>query len=206
MVGRDRSALAKSAAEARQSSEAFDFAFDLTQETASLALIDHVKKAGRLDILVHAAGTIHQAPMQDSQLRDLDAQYAVNVRAPYALTQLLLPMLIASRGQIVFLNSSVGLAVRRPEVGQYSATKHALRAIADSLREELNPKGVRVLSVYLGRTATPLQEELHRQESKQYRPEKLIQAEDVASTVIHALGLPRSVEVTDISMRPMEKG
>jgi NAD(P)-dependent dehydrogenase (short-subunit alcohol dehydrogenase family) len=57
----------------------------------------------------------------------------------------------------VFINSSVGLTARQPDLGEYSATKHALKAIADSLREELNPKGVRVLSLYLGRTATPMQ-------------------------------------------------
>jgi short-subunit dehydrogenase len=56
----------------------------------------------------------------------------------------------------VSINSSVGLTARQPDLGEYSAT-NALKAIADSLREELNPKGVRVLSLYPGRTATPMQ-------------------------------------------------
>jgi NAD(P)-dependent dehydrogenase (short-subunit alcohol dehydrogenase family) len=143
--------------------------------------------------------------MENARIGDLDLQYEINVRAPYLLTQRLLPLLAAARGQIVFINSSIGLAAKRPELGQYAATKHALRAIADSLREELNPKGIRLLSVYLGRTATPMQEAACREEGKVYRPETLLQAEDVASLIVQTLMLPSTAEVTDISMRPMYK-
>jgi NADP-dependent 3-hydroxy acid dehydrogenase YdfG len=121
------------------------------------------------------------------------------------LTQSLLPFLIAARGQVVFINSSAGLSVNTADLGQYSATKHALRAITDSLRVEVNPKGIRVMSLFLGRTATPMQEAMTRWESREYRPELLLQPEDVASAVVHCLSLPRTAEVTDISMRPMLK-
>jgi NADP-dependent 3-hydroxy acid dehydrogenase YdfG len=99
----------------------------------------------------------------------------------------------------------VAQTATRPEVGQYGAMKHALKAIADSLRAEVNPKGIRVLSVYLGRTATPMQADIHREEGKIYRPEALLQPCDVASTIIHAITLPRTAEITDISIRPMKK-
>ena len=79
-----------------------------------------------------------------ARITDFELQYRTNVLAPYALTQALLPMLAAYRGQIVFVNSSAGLAA--PEnLSQYAATKHALKAIADSLRKEVNPDGIRVL-------------------------------------------------------------
>jgi NADP-dependent 3-hydroxy acid dehydrogenase YdfG len=164
------------------------------------------EKAGKLDILVHSAGVIHQDSMERARIEDLDLQYATNVRVPYLLTKRLLPFLTRVRGQIVFINSSVGLAVRRPEVGQYAATKHALKAIADSLLEEVNPKGIRVLTLYLGRTATPMQRALFQQEGSEYHPETPLQPEDVASIVVHALKLPRTAEVTEISIRPMTKG
>jgi short-subunit dehydrogenase len=86
----------------------------------------------------------------------------------------------------VFINSTAGLTASA-NVAQYAATKHALRAIADSLREELNPDGVRVVSVYPGRTATPLQARLHTLEGRDYRPDRLAQPEDVASVVMSAL-------------------
>jgi NADP-dependent 3-hydroxy acid dehydrogenase YdfG len=148
---------------------------------------------------------MRQATLEAARIEDLDVQYSVNVRAPYMLTQHLLPLLTAAQGQIVFVNSTVGLMAKRPEVGQYGATKHALRAVADSLREEVNANGIRVLSVYLGRTATPLQETIHRLEGREYHPEALLQPDDVAAVVLQALFLPPTAEVTDISIRPMRK-
>jgi NAD(P)-dependent dehydrogenase (short-subunit alcohol dehydrogenase family) len=135
---------------------------------------------------------------------DFDGQYRTNVRAPYVLTQALLPMLRSRQGQIVFINSSVGLNARAG-VGQYAATKHALKALADSLREEVNAASVRVLSVFLGRTASPMQAGIHAAEGKAYHPERLLQPQDVAAVVLNALSLPRTAEVTDISIRPFMK-
>ena len=57
----------------------------------------------------------------------------------------------------------------------YSASKHALRAVADGLRDEVNKKGVRVMTVFPGRTATPMQEEVHRYEGRDYDPERFLQ-------------------------------
>lgn len=204
-VGRKHAALAETVSAARQFSQAASFQIDLTVDGNLQPLLQHLEEAGRLDILIHCAGVMCPNLIERARVEDFDLQYATNVRAPYLLTQRLLPLLTFTRGQIVFINSSVGLAAKRSEVGQYAATKHALKAIADSLREEVNPKGIRVLSVYLGRTATPMQETIFRDEGKEYRPEMLLQPEDVASVVVQALMLPSTAEVTDISMRPMHK-
>jgi len=204
-LGRNRAALAETVAAARRFSNSTGFQIDLTVEKDLQPLLKQVQEVGRLDILIHCAGFIRQDLMERARIEDLDSQYATNIRAPYFLTKSLLPSLTAARGHIVFINSSAGLAAKRPEVGQYAATKHALRAMADSLREELNPKGVRVLSVYLGRTATPMQEVLFREEGKIYHPEILLQPVDVASMVVQILMLPPTAEVTDISIRPMRK-
>jgi NAD(P)-dependent dehydrogenase (short-subunit alcohol dehydrogenase family) len=191
---------------ARTFSPVLEFQIDLTISENFKPLLRYLEdQAGGLDILIHSAGVFYQAHMERARPEDLDHLYAVNVRAPYLLTQQLLPLLIAARGQIVFINSSVGLSAKRPDVGQYGATKHALKAIADSLREEVNPKGIRILSVFLGRTATPMQEAIYRREGRAYHPEALLQPEDVASVVIHTLMLPATAEVLDISMRPMLK-
>ncbi len=190
-----------------RSSLAIDqFRVDLaSEESIGRFLANFAEEIGRLDLLVHSAGVARQDLIEAAQIEDLDIQYAINVRAPYMLTQRLLPLLTRSHGQVVFVNSSVGVNAKRPEIGQYAATKHALKAIADSLREEVNPKGVRVLSVYLGRTATPMQQALCEREGSSYRPELLLQPEDVASVVLNALMLPSTAEVTDLSMRPMHK-
>jgi NAD(P)-dependent dehydrogenase (short-subunit alcohol dehydrogenase family) len=204
-VGRNSAALVEMISATHEFAQAASFQIDLTLENDVLPLLRHLESTGRLDILIHCAGIICPNPMERARIEDFDSQYATNVRAPYVLTQRLLPLLAAPGGQIVFVNSSVGLAAKQPHLGQYSATKHALRAVADSLREELNPKGIRVLSVFLGRTATPMQEAIFCDEGKTYQPELLLQPEDVASFIVHSLKLPPTAEVTDISIRPMRK-
>ena len=165
-------------------------------------LIQH--DVGHIDMLIHSAGIICFGRLESAILKDFDRQYRTNVRAPYALTKALLPMLRTRQGQIVFINSSAGLNAG-PNLGQYAATKHALKAVADSLRQELNAEGLRVLSIYPGRTASPMQKAVFKMEGREYRPELLMQPEDLATVIINTLALPRSAEVTDINVRPLIK-
>ncbi|AVH69893.1 SDR family oxidoreductase [Nostoc sp. 'Lobaria pulmonaria (5183) cyanobiont'] len=158
----------------------------------------------QVDLLILSAGMFSMGTFQKSSVQDFDLLYQTNVRAPYLLTQTLLPMLLSSRGQILFINSSVIMSPRA-NVGQFSATQHALKAIADTLRVEVNADQVRIMSVFPGRTATPRQAIIHEMEGKPYYPERLMQPEDVAAVVINALSLPRTVEVTDINLRPFVK-
>jgi len=158
---------------------------------------------GGVDLLIHSLGLFVGGPIETSPVEDLDRQYRINTRAPYLLTQALLPSLLARQGQVVFVNSGAGINPARGQWGAYAASKHALRAIADSLRDEVNKRGVRVISVYPGRTATPMQEEVHQFEGRPYDPERLLQPRDVAATVVNALSLPRTAEVTDLHIRPM---
>jgi NADP-dependent 3-hydroxy acid dehydrogenase YdfG len=158
----------------------------------------------RVDILVHSAGIFAASPIAESSLADFDLMFRCNVRAPFALTQLLLPALRESRGQIVFINSTAGL-ISAAGISQYAATKHALKAIADSLREEVNEQGIRVVSIFPGRTATPMQARVHELEGKDYRPDELIQPDQVAQAVLGALVMGPEAEVTEIRLRPMLK-
>ena len=84
-------------------------------------------------------------------MTDLDHQYESNMRAPIALTQSLLPCLRRARGHIVFVNSTAGL-VARANASQFAATQHAMRAFATALRDEVNKDGIRVTTVFPGRT------------------------------------------------------
>jgi len=178
---------------------------DVTSDEGLRALCQSVQnELGRVDILVHSAGTFVMGALATSPVADLDSQYHANVRAPFVLTQALLPLIRACHGQIVFINSTVGLNTR-PFVGQFSSTQHALKAFADTLRHEVNAEGIRVLSIYPGRTATPRQAAIFQSEEREYRPERLLQPEDVASVVINALELNRTAEVTDIKIRPFIK-
>ena len=176
---------------------------EVDEDIRRLKVVLH-SEVSSVDLLVHSAGVISIGAFESAPVEEFDRQYRVNVRAPYLLTQALLPMLRAARGQVVFINSLVGLNAKGNSA-QYSATKHALKALADGLRQEVNRDALRVLSVFLGRTATPLQATVHRMEGRTYKPELLTQPEDVASAVLNALSLPRSVEVTDITIRHARK-
>ncbi|HYW97781.1 MAG TPA: SDR family NAD(P)-dependent oxidoreductase [Candidatus Elarobacter sp.] len=203
LVGRRMEALQLVAQQASNGSASYQA--DLGLDSDITELVANLKQDVKgVDILVHSAGVIRLSSFECASPDQLDWHYKVNVRAPYLLTQGLLPMIRARQGQIVFVNSSAGLRAGA-KASQYASTKHALKALADSLREEVNAAGIRVMSLFLGRTASPMQAMVHEMEHRKYSPELLIQPEDVAAVVINALTLPRTAEVTEVSMRPCMK-
>lgn len=206
LIGRNLDSLEVVAERARATAPyARGYQTDLTRDKDIHELAAHLKDHfGHIDLLVHSAGVIASGPLESATVEDFDWQYRTNVRGPYLMTQTLLPLLKTRHGQIVFINSSVGLSAKA-NVGQYAATKHALKAVADSLRDEVNADGMRVLSVFLGRTASRMQAAVHEREGRPYDPARLVQPEDVASVVLQSLRLPRTAEVTDISIRPVFK-
>jgi NADP-dependent 3-hydroxy acid dehydrogenase YdfG len=206
LLGRDLSSLEKVARIAKQSTHhvhCYNVDITIDQEVADFSKSVSAE-FNAVDILVHSAGAIFLESLESAAVENFDRQYNTNVRGPYLLTQCLLPFLKSRQGQIVFINSSATFNTP-PRLSQYAATKHALRAVADSLRQEVNADGIRILSVYPGRTASPMQASVFRAEGKVYDPEILMQPTDLAMMVIAALQLPKSAEVTDIHMRPMKK-
>jgi NADP-dependent 3-hydroxy acid dehydrogenase YdfG len=206
LVGRTKTKLETSASEFKSDWPkprilATDLSNDSEMDTLAAEVAKHFR---RLDMLVMCAGEIAHGPIESAPVADFDKLYRANVRANYRLVQSFLPMLKQSSGQIVFINSSTGLSARA-NVGQFSASQHALRALADALRAEVNPVGIRVLAVYPGRVATPRQESLYQKYGSEYNPEVLLQPEDIASVVVNAVLLPRRAEVTEISIRPLAK-
>jgi NADP-dependent 3-hydroxy acid dehydrogenase YdfG len=178
---------------------------DLAREDDIKALAGKIEKNfERLDVLVHSAGMIQTGTLENSSVDILDVQYTANVRAPYVLTKLMLPMLRQAQGQVVFVNSSIVRAFNTASRGQFAATQHALRAIADSLRDEVNGDGIRVTSIFPGTTASPRQERLHIEAGRSYTPDRLLQPEDVAKSILFAISMGRSGEVTDLFLRPMK--
>jgi len=202
LVGRDSGALERTARACAPSAVRIR-PTDLTDDVGTNELAQELAgEVGALHVLVHCAGVIGHGSIEGTPVEELDRQYRANVRAFYGLTQRLLPLLRKGPGQVVVVNSSV-VSASRAGVAQFAATQHALRAITDTFRHEVNAEGIRVLSVFPGRTATSRQEGLYEREGKEYRPELLLQPEDLATMVVAALMLPRTAEVTDIHIRPM---
>jgi short-subunit dehydrogenase len=182
---------------------------DFTVEADVRRLAAEVSAAGSpVDLLIHCAGALEFGTVADFSVAQLDYLYQVNVRAPFLLTQLMLPNMSAklakSSGQIVFINSSAATAPNTTLAG-YSSTKSALKLIADCLRIEVNSSGIRVMSVYPGKTASAMQERAHALSGKPYDAASLMQPQDVAQMVVSALALPATAEMTDLHIRPMKK-
>jgi NAD(P)-dependent dehydrogenase (short-subunit alcohol dehydrogenase family) len=109
----------------------------------------------RLDAVVNNAGVVVGGPVEAVPSAELRRQLEVNVLGQVAVTQAVLPRLRASCGRIVFVSSVSGL-VATPMTGAYSASKFALEALADALRMELEPWGIRVVLVEPAQTDTDL--------------------------------------------------
>ncbi|MFJ2214451.1 SDR family oxidoreductase [Streptomyces sp. NPDC101062] len=155
----------------------------------------------RLDSLLHIAGVVELGEVGELTPKTWHNQLAVNLISPAELTRLLLPQLRASHGQIVFVNSGAGLRAHA-RWSVYAASKHGLKALADAVRDEERPNGVRVTSVYPGRTASPMQAKVHQQEGKEYDASRWIDPESVATTILAALDLPRDAQIDDVTVRP----
>jgi short-subunit dehydrogenase len=151
-----------------------------------------------LDGVVHSAGTVRLGTVAELRPGDWLDQLLVNLAAPAELTRLLLPSVRAARGHVVFVNSGSGLRAN-PGWGAYAASKHALRALADSLRAE--EPDIRVTSVFPGRTASEMQRQVRAHEGGEYDPDAFMSPRTVAQVIVNALETPRDATVTDISLR-----
>lgn len=155
-------------------------------------VVDFIERFDRpVDILVHAEGVQVRGGIEHGSVNDLDEQYLVNVRGPYLMSQRLLAQLRAGRGHVVFVNpapSSEGTI----DFGQFAVTTDSVRALADTLRREVQTSGVRVTSI---RPEAP---------TADVATETVVALSpfDVADSVLHAVQVPGQVEITDITLRP----
>ncbi|GAB3618391.1 SDR family oxidoreductase [Okibacterium endophyticum] len=155
----------------------------------------------QVDTLLHIAGVVELGPVGELPLAAWTSQLTANLVSPAELTRLLLPRLRASRGHVLFVNSGAGLRANA-DWSAYAASKHGLKALADALRHEERDNGIRVTSVFPGRTATPMQEKVHRQEGRTYDPTRFIDPDSVATSILTAIDLPRDAEIVDLAVRP----
>ncbi len=126
---------------------------DVTDEEQVRALPEHLPTS--LDAVVNNAGVVVGGPVEALQLAELRRQLEVNVVGQVAVTQAVLPRLRSARGRVVFVSSLSG-RVATPLTGAYNASKFALEAVADSLRMEVAPWGIRVVLIEPAQTDTDL--------------------------------------------------
>ena len=200
--GRDAEALAVLAAEL-PSAEVF--VAELTDHAATADAVAALELPGGLAGVVHSAGVLVNGSVAELTAADWERNFALNVTAVSELTRLLLPALRQARGTIVAVNSGSGYNAKG-ERGAYSASKFALRAWTDALRQEELPHGVRVSSVHPGRVDTDMQHELRAAENGAYESEKYLRPATVAAAIGFALRAPEDAVVATIDLRPRAIG
>lgn len=176
--------------------DATTFPLDLTDTDSFESSCEIVDE---LDVLVHNAGLSIPGHVDVSDINEWRATFAVNLFGPVALTLALLPALRSARGRVVFINSGAGRAAS-PGMASYSASKFALRAFADSLRDD-EPQ-LRVTTIYPGRTDTEMQRELVAFEGGEYDAAKFLRPETVAAAVANAVATPRDGHLHEVVLRP----
>ncbi|MEU0567145.1 SDR family oxidoreductase [Nonomuraea sp. NPDC005983] len=189
--GRNERALAELAA---RLPDARAWPVELTEVTqADVAGVD------RLDVLVHSAGMSPLGRIEEVAASTWRATMELNVVAVAELTRLLLPALRRANGHVVCVNSGAGQRVRAGW-GSYAASKFALRAFADALREE-EPE-LRVTTVYPGRVATEMQRGVRQHEGGAFEPDKYLAPATVARAVLAAVNAGPDAHLTELTIRP----
>jgi NAD(P)-dependent dehydrogenase (short-subunit alcohol dehydrogenase family) len=160
------------------------------------ALLDAV---GELDGLVHCAGVVRPGRLADADPAAFLDQFTVNVVAVAELTRLWLPALRAAGGIVLLVNSGSGLNAR-PPLATYGVSKFALRGYAEALRQE--EPGIRVSTVYPGRTDTGMQRTVRAAEAGSYQQAAYLRPDTVAGVIVSVLRLPADGTIPDLVLRP----
>jgi NAD(P)-dependent dehydrogenase (short-subunit alcohol dehydrogenase family) len=154
-----------------------------------------------IHILVHCAGVFNLAPVAETGDEILERNLRINFMAPFILTRELSDTLAACNGHVVFINST---AADQPKagIGAYASSKAALKSFAEVYFQEVYSRGIRVSSIYPGRVATPMQQEVMWLEGRPYDPDEHMSTESLAAMVVQLLTLPPDTEVRHLTVRP----
>jgi NAD(P)-dependent dehydrogenase (short-subunit alcohol dehydrogenase family) len=115
-----------------------------------------VKKFGRLDVLFNNHGLMVGKPFLDTTVEELDALLAVNLRAPFLLSQAAARVMAKQGSGSIIHNSSVGGLVGFPTMAAYGASKGGLAQLARSMATDLAGHGIRVNAICPGVVDTPM--------------------------------------------------
>lgn len=184
---------------------------DLRNEDAIRGVFTELRQTwGGVDVLVNNAGLGVKAPLMDGPAGGWREMLEVNVLALAICTQEALADFRAKgRGHVLHISSISGHRVA-PGGGMYAATKHAVRALTEGLRQELREAGspVRVTSISPGFVETEFAEVYHGSAEKAretYGRYRVLDAADVAQAVRYALSCPEHVQLHDVLLRPTEQ-
>lgn len=183
---------------------------DVTDEQAvDEAVHSTVEALGGLDILVNNAGVMLLGPIEGADTTDWTRMIDTNVLGLMHMTRAALPHLLRSKGTIVQMSSIAGRVVVR-NAAVYQATKFAVGAFSETLRQEVAERGVRVVLIEPSTTDTELRQHITHAPTKAAYEERVsrmrtLQSADIAEAVLYAVTAPPHATVQEILIRPTDQ-
>ncbi len=194
LTARDRRALERIASRLPNSTAV---ACDVRDPDSVAQLANAVRRRKRLDVLINNAGIAGpNAPIASLRYEVWREVIDTNLHGTFLVTQALLPCL--GKGSVVVNNLSIAARLSFPGMAAYNASKRALMAFTETLREELRPRGVRVVALLPGATATAIW--------RQFWPDaprsRMLSPRTVAEAVATAVSLPENANMDELVIVP----
>ena len=177
------------------------------EKIATEAVEKTVAHFGKLDILVNSAGIMHMGTTEGTDLAEFRRVMDVNLLGTvYTCKAAIAPMKAQGRGDIINISSQAGRKTG-PMVGAYSASKHALNAMSDSMRQEVGGFGIRVCVLMPGATttevATSISDPNFRAAIQSHvTKDGAVAASEIADAIVFIVSQPQRVNIDLISIRP----
>lgn len=180
---------------------------DVTQRDQVQALVDHaVTTHGRVDVIINNAGLMQQSPLESLHVTEWDNMIDINIKGMLYGIAAVLPYMQAQKGGHIVNVSSVAGHTVNPGGAVYSATKHAVRALSEGLRQEVKPYAIRTTIISPGAVATELPDHITHEQfagrMQDYYDDYAIPADSFARAVVFALSQPAAVDINEILYRP----
>lgn len=158
---------------------------------------------GRIDVLVNNAGIGFSGKIVNSEPEQIEQMVRVNFLGVYYMTRMVLPSMVTRQaGDIVNLGSIAAIKYS-PEFAVYSATKFAVRAFSEALRNEVQGDNVRVTLVHPGVTETSFFDTFASEGSPiPLKTGEIMKPEDIAAGILFALTRPPGVALNELTLRP----
>jgi NADP-dependent 3-hydroxy acid dehydrogenase YdfG len=190
-----------------QGGKAEAVATDVTDRQQVKALVDSaVETFGRIDVMLNNAGLMPLAPLEDLKVDEWDQMIDVNLKGVlYGIAAALPYMKEQKSGHIINVSSVYGHKLG-PDATVYCATKHAVRALSEGLRQDVKPYNIRTTVISPGAVATELLEHISDEKiqsaTRDFVDKIAVPAETFARMVAFAINEPAEVDVNEILFRP----
>ncbi|MFP4844376.1 SDR family NAD(P)-dependent oxidoreductase [Winogradskyella sp. PE311] len=205
LCGRRQERLDSIEKELSKQTDVYTLNFDVRDREKTFEAITSLpKEFQNIDILINNAGNAHGLdPIQTGDLDDWDAMMDINVKGLLYVSKAIIPNMTERKsGHIINIGSSAGKEVY-PNGNVYCGSKHAVLAITEGMRIDLNPYGIKVGAINPGLVETEFSEVRFKGDpaaNTVYKGYKALQAEDVADVIYFAISRPAHVNIADVLM------